>query len=207
MPPSILDRLHRQEGEIVDEADFFLYEGFAEANAGEEAVVSSLSKCALADFFLGHKNARTRGLVCVLRAISHEGHVALLNKRRDVDDEAGAHIGVEAGVDDLEWTVRFRAGVDLLQTGKKAGFGAESGSDGVVRMARMPVRKDNDARAELTQNAHDGDAVFKIVGNGAVGQIECITPADSQDAGGFFGFAGALVRSAAPSGFAQIRRA
>ena len=35
-----LDGLHRQEGEVVDEADFFLDEGLAVADAGEQAVES-----------------------------------------------------------------------------------------------------------------------------------------------------------------------
>ena len=123
-------------------------------------------------------------------------------KRRDVNDEAGAHVGVEAGVDDLEGPVRFRAGVDLLQAGKKAGFGAERGSDGVIGMARLPVGKNNDPRTELTQNTHNRNAIFKIVGDGSVRQIQRMTPADSQDAGGFISLTGALISGAARAGFA-----
>jgi hypothetical protein len=33
----------------------------------------------------------------------------LLNERRDVDDEAGAHVGIQAGINDLERPMRLRA--------------------------------------------------------------------------------------------------
>ncbi len=122
----ILHRLHGQEGEVVDEADFFLHEGLAVADAGEQAVVARLSEGALANFFFGNKEAAAGGLVGVLRAVGHEGQMALLDEGRDVDDEAGAHVGVEAGVDDLEGAMRFSAGVDLLQAGEEAGFGSRA---------------------------------------------------------------------------------
>ena len=55
MPPRILDRLHGQQGEVVDEADFFLHEGLAVANAGEQSVVARLGKGAFANLFFGNK--------------------------------------------------------------------------------------------------------------------------------------------------------
>ena len=69
-------------------------------------------------------------------------------------------------------------------------------------MARLPVGKDDDARAKLTQNAHDGDAILKRVCDCAVGQVERLAPAHSENARGFFGLAGAFGRGAAGSGFA-----
>ena len=128
--------------------------------------------------------------------------MALFDEGRDVDDEAGAHIGVEAGVDDLEGAMRLGAGVDFLQAGKKAGFVAERGGDGVVGMARLPVRKDDDAGTELAQNAHDGDAIFKRIFDSAVREVERLPPANAENARGFFGFAGAIFRGAARAGFA-----
>ena len=69
-------------------------------------------------------------------------------------------------------------------------------------MARLPVGQNDDARAEQAEDADDGDAVFEGVFDGAVGQVERLAPADAEDAGGFIGFARALVGGAAGSGFA-----
>ncbi len=132
MPLSILERLHRQEGEVVDEADLLLHEGLAVTNAGEEAVVAGFGECALANLFFWNEEASTSGLVGVLRAVGHQCKVALVDEGRDIDDEAGAHIGVEAGVDDLEGAVRLGTCVDFLQSREKAGFVAEGRDDGVV---------------------------------------------------------------------------
>src|ERR1700690_4215071 len=107
MDRTSLDGLHGQEAEVVDEADFFLDEGLAVAHAGEEAVMARFSKSALANLLFRNEEARARGLVRVLRAVGHEGLVALLDKRCDVDDETGTDIRIEAGVDDLEGTVRI----------------------------------------------------------------------------------------------------
>ena len=69
-------------------------------------------------------------------------------------------------------------------------------------MAGLPVGKDHDAGTEQAQDADDGDAVFESVFDGAVGQGERLTPANAKNTGGFIGFAGALIGSAAGSGFA-----
>ena len=159
-----LDGLNGQESKVVDEADFFFDEGLTVAHAGEEAIMARLSKSAFANLLFGNEEARAGRLVRVLRAVGHEGLVALLDERCDVDDEAGTHIRIEAGVDDLEGTVRICTCFDFLQAGEKAGLVAERRGDGVVGVARLPVRKDDDARAELTQNARDRDAILKSVG-------------------------------------------
>jgi len=43
--------LHGEEGEVVDEADFALDEGFAVADSGEETVVTGFAEGALSDLF------------------------------------------------------------------------------------------------------------------------------------------------------------
>jgi hypothetical protein len=68
-------------------------------------------------------------------------------------------------------------------------------------MARLPVGKDHDARAEEAEDADYGDAVFQGIFDCAVGEIESLTPACTEDAGGFISFTGALIGCAAGSGF------
>jgi hypothetical protein len=54
----------------------------------------------------------------------------------------------------------------------------------------------------LAENARDCDAILKGVGECAVREVECLSPADSEDAGGFLGLAGAIGGCAARAGFA-----
>ncbi len=96
------DGLDGEQGEVVDEADFFLNEGVPVFDACQQAVVTGLGEGALADFFLGDEEATAGRLVGVLRLIGHERGMTLLDEGRDVNDEGGTHVGVEAGVDDLE---------------------------------------------------------------------------------------------------------
>ena len=56
--PIASERLHGQEGEIVDETNLFLHEGLAVANAGEQAVVARLGEGALANLLFGNKERR-----------------------------------------------------------------------------------------------------------------------------------------------------
>ena len=141
----------------------------------------------------------------------------LLDKRRDVDDEAGAHVGVETGVDDFERPMRiptpgsrnrflgtpdFRPRVDFFEAREETGVVTQCPCDGVIGMASLPVGKNDDARAKPAEDADHGDAILKRVLNGAVGQGERLPPSHAQNARGFFGLAGALLGRAAGSGFA-----
>ena len=65
---------------------------------------------ALADLFFGDKQGAAGFLIGILRLVSHERQMALLDEGRDVHDEAGAHVGIEAGVDDLEGAMGLAAG-------------------------------------------------------------------------------------------------
>ncbi len=94
------------------------------------------------------------------------------------------------------------SGFDLFEAGEEAGFSAEGRGDGVIGVARLPVRKYDDAGTKPAKDAHDGDAIFKRVGYGAISEVERVTPANAEDAGGFFGFTGAIVNTAASAGFA-----
>ncbi|MGA9061398.1 MAG: hypothetical protein WB341_06990 [Terracidiphilus sp.] len=49
----VLHGLNRQEREVVDEADFFLHEGLAVADAGEQAVGELTKKCPRNRFGMG----------------------------------------------------------------------------------------------------------------------------------------------------------
>ena len=103
----------------------------------------------LANLFFGNEQRASRLLIRILRLVSHERLVALIDERSDINDERGAHVGVEAGVDDLERTVRRSFRFDLGQSGEKTGFIAESGDDGMIGMTRLPVGKDDNTRPDL----------------------------------------------------------
>ncbi len=90
-----------EEHEVVYEGYFFLDEGFGVADAGEQAVVAGGGEGALADVFFGDEEGSALGLGGVLGAVGHEGVEALLDVGGDVDDEGGAYVGVEAGVEDF----------------------------------------------------------------------------------------------------------
>ena len=101
-----LNALHRELDEVVDESDFFLHERLGVADAGEQAVVAGGGEHALADVFFGDEEAGAGGLVAVLRAVGEQRLLAGFDVRRDVDDEGGADVGVERGVEDLVGAVR-----------------------------------------------------------------------------------------------------
>jgi hypothetical protein len=56
---------------------------------------------ALADVFFGDEEAGAGGLGSVLGAVGEEGLQTRFNVGGDVDDEGGADVGVERGVEDL----------------------------------------------------------------------------------------------------------
>jgi hypothetical protein len=72
----------------------------------------------------------------------------------------------------------------------------------VVGVAGLPVRQDYNARPKQAQDLHNLDAIFKGILYRAVGQIECLPPADAQQVCGFRCFSGALRGATPGSGFA-----
>ena len=85
-----------------------MHEGLGVADTGEETVVTRGGEGSLADIFFGDEEASALRLSGVLRAIGEERLEALLDEWRDVDDEAGTDIRVEARVKNLEGTMRCR---------------------------------------------------------------------------------------------------
>jgi hypothetical protein len=68
-------------------------------------------------------------------------------------------------------------------------------------MARLPIGKDHNARAQLAQDTRDLDAVFECVFDCAVGQVERFTPAHAEEMRCFSGLASAFRGCAARSRF------
>ena len=64
---NLSNRLNWHQGQVVDEADFFLHKWLAVSDAGEKAVMAGFGEGALADLFFGNKEAAACGLVRVLR--------------------------------------------------------------------------------------------------------------------------------------------
>src|SRR6266568_983190 len=195
------DGLHGQERQVVDQPDFLLYEGLAVTHACQKTVVARFRKRSFANLFLRDEELAGCFLIRVLRFVSHERTVALVYKICDIDDETGAHVGVEAGVDDLERTIRLCPGLNRRQAGEKACLISQSCRDCVVGMARLPVRQDDYARTNTTQNVDNLLPVVESVFDCAVGQVECIAPAYAQQSGSLGSFAAAIFRGATASGF------
>src|SRR5208337_3959542 len=115
----------------------------------------------------------------------------------DVHHERRANVGVEAGIDDLVRPIGRGAEVELGQSGDERGFVAEQGSGGVVGMSRLPIGKNQHARAQFANDARDLDAIFEGVLDAAVGNVERVPPTDFEDARRLLGLAGALLDGAA----------
>ena len=196
-----LNGLHGEQCQVVDEAGFLLHEWFTVADAGEQAVMARLGEGALANFFFWDEERAAGRLVGILRLVGHQRCVALLDKGRDVDDEGGAHIGVETGVDDFEGTMRRRGCFHFGQAGEEAGFITERGDDGVIGVAGLPVGENDYAGAEKAENADDLETVGEGILDSAIWQVERLTPGDAENAGSFGGFTGAVICSASGSRF------
>src|SRR5579884_2056495 len=104
------DGAHRDGGEVIEQADFFLHKRFGVSDAGEQAVEAGHGFGARADFGLEGEEAGAFGLIVILRAVGHERLEAAFEMRSDIDDEGGAHVVVEAGVEDFEGAVRASDG-------------------------------------------------------------------------------------------------
>ena len=72
----------------------------------------------------------------------------------------------------------------------------------MVRVAALPVGKDDDARTQAAKNGGDLEAVLAGVLDVAVGEIERLAMADAEDARGLGGLAGAIFGGAAGAGLA-----
>src|ERR1017187_7163991 len=102
------NRLHRNKREVVDKTYFFLHKGLAITYTGQQTVMTSFGEGPVANLFLGDKQSGACGLVGILRGISHQSLMPLLDERCDIYDETRTHIGVEACIDNLERPVRMR---------------------------------------------------------------------------------------------------
>ena len=99
--------------------------------------------------FFGDKEAGAGWLLSVLGAVGEEGLETLLCEWRDVDDEGGADVGVEGGVEDLVGAVGCVSarGFDFGEAADEAGLVAEGGGGVVVGVAALPVGEDHDSWA------------------------------------------------------------
>ena len=164
--------------------------------------MASFSEGALANFFFGDKESAAGGLVGVLGPVGHQSGVTLLDKGRDIDDKTWSNVRVEAGIYDLEGAMRRIPGVDFGDAREKAGIVTQVRGDGVIRMARLPIRKNDDTWTEMAQDAHDFNSVVERVFDRAIGNVESLSRRDAEETSSFSGFLGAIGGAAARSGFA-----
>ena len=71
------------------------------ADASEQSIVARCSEGALADLLFRYEETCSGGLCPVLRSVGEQRLQAGLDVCRDIDDEGGADVSVERGVEDL----------------------------------------------------------------------------------------------------------
>src|ERR1700753_3618866 len=106
----------------------------------------------LANLLLRHKELVTGWLIPILRLVSHQRLVPLLDIWSDIDHEARTTVGIEAGIKNLEWPVRRRSGIQLRQSGEKARFVSNDRCGVVVRMTARPIWQDDNAGSHFAQH-------------------------------------------------------
>ena len=196
--------------EVINKTDLFLNKGFGVSDTCEQPVVSRFGEGAFADLFFGDEEIAALRLRGVLRAIGEERLQALLDVGCDVDDEGGADVGVEAGVENLEGTMRWVGAArsfDLGEAADETGFVAKRGGGVVVRVAALPVREDDDAGTQAAEDCGDLESIFVGVLDVAVGEIERFAVGDVEDARCGRGFGCTIGRCTACAGLAlrQVR--
>ena len=140
-----------------------------------------------------------------MRTIGGERFEAALYVRRDVDDEGGTNVGVQAGVEDLIGAVRWvgRAGCfDSSETADEAGFVSEGRGGVVIGVTALPIGKDDDARAKPAEDRRYLETVFVCVLDVAVGKVEGFAVSNIENAGSFIGLGLAFGCGATGAGFA-----
>ena len=200
---STLNGLNRKKYQVINQADFFLNEGLCIANASEQAIVTGSREGSFANLFFGDEEACAFRLGAVLRAIGQQGLQALLGKGCDVDHKAGAHIGIEAGVENLEGSmgrVRLAWGYHFGKAADEAGFVAQRGGGVVVGMPALPVRKNDDAGTQTAQDGGQLQTIDQRIFDVAVSQVERFAMGIIEDSGGGVGLALAVGGGAAGAG-------
>src|SRR4051795_8866501 len=77
-----LERLHRDQGKIVHQADLLLHEGLAIQNACKQTVMTGFRERPFPNLLFRNKQSAPRRLIRILRSIGHQGSMPLLDKRR-----------------------------------------------------------------------------------------------------------------------------
>src|SRR5579864_8932323 len=72
----------------------------------------------------------------------------------------------------------------------------------MIRVTRLPIRKDQHARTQFTDDTRDLDPIAEGVLDAAIGDVERLAPTDFQDARRLAGLARAVFNGAARAHFA-----
>jgi hypothetical protein len=93
--------------------------------------------------------------------------------------------------------MRRETKVELGQPGHEGRFVTKYRSRGVVGMARLPIRENQDSRTQLPYDTRDLGLIFDGVLDSTVGDVQCLPPANVQNASSFGSFAGPIFDGAA----------
>ena len=158
--------LNRGDGEmhqVLHHGDFLLDEGFSVADTGEQAVMASRRESALANVVFRDEESSSCRLGAVLGTIGEQGLQAGFDMGRYIDDEGGAHVRVQGGVQDLVRAMRGAWDIKLGETGREAGFVAQGRGSVVVGVTALPVRQDDHTGTQAAQDSGDLEAGFECV--------------------------------------------
>src|SRR5947209_18006597 len=103
------DRLNGKKHQIVNQPDLLLDEGLRISHSCKQTIMPCCGEGALPNVFLRNKEQAACRLIRILRAVGQQRLKTLLDEGCDVDDEGGADVGVEGGVENLVGAV-WRAG-------------------------------------------------------------------------------------------------
>ncbi len=95
-----------------------------------------------------------------------------------------------------------RGRFDLGEAADEAGFVAQCGRGVVIGVTALPVRKDDDAGTQATEDCGDLEAVLVGVLDVAIRQVERLAVGNVEDAGCGCSFRGTVGGSAACAGLA-----
>jgi len=131
-----------------------------------------------------------------------DGAAALFVFGGDVHHEGWADVGEGGGVKDFEGAVGFACDGKLFQAGQEAAFVAERGCVVMIGVAGLPVGEDDCFGTEVADGGGQAKLVLAAGLDIGVGDAQGASPTGAEDFGGFGGFFGAYLGSAASAHFA-----
>src|SRR5665213_2896160 len=178
-----------QRHQIIDPHRLGRIKRLAVLHANERAVVRRLMPDDVVERLAVRESlARLRRAV-ELRRVRLDREQLLLELCRDVDDECRLHrfFAIGERVEELEGAEAREVGLDLRESGEKAGVRHELRAHAMIGMLAGDRRREHDAWLKLADEAHELRARGGRIGDACVGEPEIHARADAEQLGGAAG--------------------